>query len=145
MNTAVNVQNAFLNGPFTCKAALRKHAAALQTVERVLVMHGTGEDFLLAHFSIAECMCGPLAQRLVQWMPLLRGFDYAQLCADVGAPRLARWVAAATARPSVASTAGDAATTLADLRAAHPDWFACDAKLAYSVTDGQVEFAQAKV
>eukprot|EP00927_Polykrikos_kofoidii_P062034 TRINITY_DN56863_c0_g1_i1.p2 TRINITY_DN56863_c0_g1~~TRINITY_DN56863_c0_g1_i1.p2 ORF type:complete len:147 (-),score=24.02 TRINITY_DN56863_c0_g1_i1:212-652(-) len=121
--------------------ALRDLAKGIKNVDRCLQIYGkTGGDFLLGQdFSTAECMTAPFIWRSVLWLKEFRDVDFKQLAVDLGCVRFVRWVEAVLSRPSVISTSEPVTAT--GIKTGHPEWFSCDEKLSYTVSEsGELVF-----
>eukprot|EP00929_Paragymnodinium_shiwhaense_P100937 TRINITY_DN63641_c0_g1_i1.p1 TRINITY_DN63641_c0_g1~~TRINITY_DN63641_c0_g1_i1.p1 ORF type:complete len:153 (-),score=17.80 TRINITY_DN63641_c0_g1_i1:229-687(-) len=124
------------------KSAMLDLTAGMRKVERVLDLYGDSRGpFLLGEsFSVAECLAAPLLIRGERYLRVFRGIDMMQLARQLGLPRLHEWMEAVLDRPSLLSTSVDEQTMVTNVRKQHPEWFNCDDKVTYRVTDGEVIF-----
>lgn len=122
---------------------LVEFAKGMQIVDRCLQLYkkrdADGDLLLGADFSQAECMAAPILVRGIAWLKGIRGLDVQKLSDDLGLVHLSRWMAAVLSRPSVIKTTptGDLAQSIKQV---HPEWFKCEDKLVYTVSNGQIVF-----
>jgi len=131
------------NSQEVLRQRLQDFVKGMKVVERCMQLYKKKDaegDFLLgADFSYAECMAAPILVRGESWLKAHHGVDVRKLAVDLGLTHLSKWMEAVLARPSVTQTnpGGDIA---ADVKIVHPEWFTCEDKLEFTVSNGEIVF-----